>query len=310
MNDDVDLLERIEAELAPTVERARFDGSIFHYTDGAGFQGIVQSRQIWATHYLHLNDSTELSIGESEVQAIAAALASDRSLSEPQKWLLTNFCALHETNTLSKVVDIFVASFSAAENDLSQWRAYGADGSGYCLGFSRFPLPTSDAPAAQLVFWLVECEYDAAAFRAKARSALLALAQAFERHASLLYSLESFKAIGAKVISLMFRHVGALVPRLKHPAFRGEREWRLIAAPMRGHETSLINYRPSRFGLVPYIAIDLAEDDQLLALTNVIVGPTLDPGAGCNSTKAFLRKYGYSDDRIVRSSQIPFRRRT
>jgi hypothetical protein len=310
MSDDLDVLERLEAELAPTVEHARFQGSIFHYTNAAGFQGIVQSRQIWATHYRHLNDSAELSIGESEVQATATALAADSSLSEPKRWLLKNFCALHETDSLSKVADIFVASFSGAKNDLSQWRAYGTDGSGYCLGFSNFPLPTSDAPDAQLVLWLVECEYDVAAFRAKARSTLLALAQAFEREATTSGNLESFEAIGAKVISLMLRHVGALVPRLKHEAFRGEREWRLIATPMRGFENSLISYRPSHFGLVPYIAIDLAEDGQLLALTHVIVGPTLDPEAGCSSAKAFLRKFGYPDDSIVLSSKIPYRRRT
>ena len=34
---------------------------IWHYTDWAGLNGILKSKQLWASHILYLNDSNEMS---------------------------------------------------------------------------------------------------------------------------------------------------------------------------------------------------------------------------------------------------------
>ena len=36
---------------------------LYHYTNAAGLQGIIKCQQVWFTHYLHLNDSSELTYG-------------------------------------------------------------------------------------------------------------------------------------------------------------------------------------------------------------------------------------------------------
>jgi len=111
---------------------------IYHYTDGKGAQGILESQSLWATHYRYLNDFSELVI-------FRKALASWRSTvdREPQ----------HVDRLLKELLDIFfggrekppeteayIVSFCDDEGDrLSQWRAYGR-GDGYALGFDRTEL--------------------------------------------------------------------------------------------------------------------------------------------------------------------------
>src|SRR5579883_2004996 len=34
--------------------------NLYHYTSGDGLQGIVRDKNLWATHYKYLNDSTEI----------------------------------------------------------------------------------------------------------------------------------------------------------------------------------------------------------------------------------------------------------
>ena len=44
---------------------------------------------------------------------------------------------------LGKVANLFVTSFSRSAEDLGQWRAYGADGRGFALGFHGSSLETA-----------------------------------------------------------------------------------------------------------------------------------------------------------------------
>jgi hypothetical protein len=40
---------------------------LHHYTSFCGLKGIVESGSVWATHYRHLNDSTEVTLLESSL---------------------------------------------------------------------------------------------------------------------------------------------------------------------------------------------------------------------------------------------------
>jgi hypothetical protein len=39
-------------------------GTLYHYTDAYGLQGILRSKQVWATEFRHMNDRNELREGE------------------------------------------------------------------------------------------------------------------------------------------------------------------------------------------------------------------------------------------------------
>ena len=44
----------------PNLEEAPLPAAVYHYTDAAGLQGILDSGVLWATDYRYLNDSSEL----------------------------------------------------------------------------------------------------------------------------------------------------------------------------------------------------------------------------------------------------------
>lgn len=310
MNDD-SLLEQIEREVGPIVQHASFDDALFHYTNATGLAGILKDKQIWATHCRHLNDYAELSIGESTIDLAAADIIDAKSTTEGQRSIIERFRKSHQSASTTRIADVFVASFSKNGNDLSQWRAYGSDGGGYSVGISRFHLPSGGITRtdANMALWLCKCQYDVDAFREEARDLLRRLAQGCERYIN-AYARDAARLqnILEKFLVVMLRHAGTLVPRLKHPAFEKEQEWRLIAVPMPGHEDAVTQYRPSPFGVVPYLPVDLCEAGEPLAVAEVFVGPTLDPIAGVEAARGLLRKAGYSDG-LVRSSGIPYRSR-
>src|SRR6187551_2383731 len=90
------LLDQMERELhEPRVDEVP-GGPLFHYTDGAGLLGIIRERQIWATHYAHVNDVEELVAGERIVDDVAARLLRETLADSPAEWLLRNFVRLHQ----------------------------------------------------------------------------------------------------------------------------------------------------------------------------------------------------------------------
>lgn len=140
---------------------------LFHYTNYAGFSGIVQSRSLWATHYLHLNDFSEIRVLRADLTLAATRsclllLNSAGHRSDRWRRAVAEFdtVELASDAIASAFVDAlygrvflspeklgfepFVASFCShrsADQEyernhglLSQWRGYGGAG-GYCLVF-------------------------------------------------------------------------------------------------------------------------------------------------------------------------------
>jgi hypothetical protein len=64
-------------------DRPDGDTLVYHYTDAAGFEGIVRNQCLGATDYRFLNDRTEIKSGADAVQEVAKELAVDDTLEKP-----------------------------------------------------------------------------------------------------------------------------------------------------------------------------------------------------------------------------------
>lgn len=302
------LLDEIERELSPPIPHDTPTGPLHHYTDAAGFQGIVGSGFIWATHYGFLNDSEEFLIGERLIRQVATDLCG--RMTGAEQHFLREFLADYDRESLTKIVHVCVASFSEHGDHLSQWRAYAAGGGGYSIGFSEFPLPDyrSAAPDANLGLWLVQCVYDKTAIEHEARQVLSGMAGAFrERLRAHGTDAEAQSKIGGRILAVAMRRAATIALRLKHEAFREEQEWRLIVLPHIGRESKVFDFRPSPRGLVPYVPLDLRFTDGQLRLSRVYVGPTQHPGHGRDTATLFLSRLGLPGDTLVEMSTVPFR---
>lgn len=64
---------------------------IYHYTDGNGAKGIIESQALWLTHYMYLNDSNELTIFKEAVAEWVKNISDSRIIDGLCKILFEDF---------------------------------------------------------------------------------------------------------------------------------------------------------------------------------------------------------------------------
>ncbi len=152
--------------------KLKFDHpELFHYTGRFGFEAIIRSNQLWATHFRHLSDDAEVAALKPLLIRAAAAIfdrevkSRDRGtrnlyfqrgggVAHAKRFTESLYAATFERNDTRFAVDAYTASFSThsadtpyeRENGLeTQWRFYAANG--FCLVFDTNGL--SDRLAAE-----------------------------------------------------------------------------------------------------------------------------------------------------------------
>lgn len=252
------------------------DEIAWHYTDAAGFKGIVSSGAFWATHAAYLNDSSEIEHG---ARLQVAAYERDGRLEEGQAvgspTEMFRALAVHRAGgdaTPRFEGDYpYITCFSLARDALSQWRGYGR-GVGYALGFRVRDLAHLDAQTFKVAY--VDEGDD-----------LPVLGTALQEPRS-----DSSGNINITNRSLAF---------FKHSGFQEEREVRLVATPGGQGE---IKFRNGNLGVTPYLDISLKGAQPVSAM--VSPGANVDVRMGAARLLLDSANWHHCS---VEASQIPFR---
>lgn len=231
---------------------------VFHYTDRAGYLGIIGGRALWASDVLFLNDSEEISLGM-------------RLISEE----LTRRCESgRNKRRLAQIRDVvaavgprpaFVAciSFSEVPDDLSQWRAY-ARGAGYAVGFTPVVFArwanAAGGTIARVVYDLRKQRRVAKRLVGELEARIEAVPKPQWTQADILQFANGFF-----VAALM------CAVRMKDHAFAAEQEWRVSFVAMYNNMSA----HNSRSLLVPHLAVPL--DPTVIATLTVVAGPSPYP---------------------------------
>ena len=231
---------------------------LFHYTRPGGFDGILNSQQLWATHYKNLNDTTEvLHLKEPLRCGLATRFAA--YLHERQKRSMVFSLKVIDHGGRDKVADglatsmtnslytatygsrpslqfgaPYITSFTTHSNEydaqhglLSQWRDYGRDG--YCLVFDTKILGgmlQTDFDAFYMVHLnLDEVVYSVGEFDIEHQFG--DLMRRCEQY------LDAVLATGSapEMIENGFAPFAAATTLFKHQGFREENEVRIVAIP-------------------------------------------------------------------------------
>jgi len=113
---------------------------LYHYTSLEGLLGIIESKSIWATNVLYLNDASELNYAlkllSDEVNDIKGEIPLDANWLAKLSFfdnLILNIdeIILHPLN-----FGFFICSFSEEKDLLSQWRGYCPGGIGFSVGIN------------------------------------------------------------------------------------------------------------------------------------------------------------------------------
>lgn len=230
---------------------------VYHYTTAVGFDGILRG-EIHATNFSFLNDSSEVQFGQIIVEQCLAA--HDSTASALGSSLIAE---IREKFKAATVAEVYVACFSGLEDDLSQWRAYGNS------QFERFSIAFDFAALCKLAAMhrdvaFVEVLYDE-------HDQLKRVGDLIDKALRLFESQTRTEPIGdyAAVVST---YLARIVPALKNPVFRVEREWRLILWRDRDDEDFCVQFDASRGVLRPYLSLPF---DQPVAIVGLhVLAPT------------------------------------
>ena len=247
------------------------DGRLFHYTTATGLLGILGSSvppgdlALWATDLRFLNDEQELDYARDQLSLAVDALSNPaadpgHSLHHTEESFGKAFDTYKELilkDLESYGFPVYAACFCESGDLLSQWRAYGAD-HGYAIELAREPLEAAadGLPGDSRNHMLTQVHYGH-----EAAAAVMSIAQ---QHVVQDTNLGS-PGVHAH---LMAARLTALLAGVKHPAFRQEREWRLIA----GFESpgwEEVKFRSTEVAIVPYIEVGFPRS----AVLSIRVGP-------------------------------------
>jgi len=313
--------------------------NLYHYTDAGGLHGILSGQKLWATHAAYLNDSQEFLYGMQLILDELKQLAGDppqppASLPESPEarrellttimpYLMSQALQMHfqqRTEFLRQNAGPFVTCLSAARDQLSQWRGYGAGG-GYAIRFDPralrdsidrytpalptppLPLPLEDVFGVPvLTRQLVKMEYEPNAQIPVVRERVGEFITEFVD--ALKTEQLDAEGVPERVKELLFSRLNPqltaaldLATRLKHNGFQEEKEYRIVTFSPPEF------FCPDAIGLIPRVNIQFDP----ACITEIIIGPGQHTDTRESSVRSYIQVQNnrYSGVEVSRS-KIPF----
>jgi hypothetical protein len=312
--------------LANILRPSRLPEVLYHYTNMTGFQGILDSGMVWATHIAYMNDVSEYRHAVVESGKISGELKRSESQSAKIKFYECMEGLLQPTNMrMQDYPPIFIACFSEAEDNLSQWRAYGGGEGGISLGFDMEFLQERIKDSA----WLAPVIYNQQDQQQLIKEFLKVSANLYVKHAS---EAEDFRQEFFEMWYLNWRMFASqLAPFFKNPAFDDEKEWRIIL-PMDVSLLRFLFFRPTESVVIPTIKLRLGEAQRALnhsgedaeaqagggdtegahpdklPLKRIWIGPNKSMSLAQFGACCLLEKHGYElDEDAIKESTVPYR---
>jgi hypothetical protein len=197
---------------------------LYHYTSLKGLLEIIKSKSIWASNILYLNDASELNYCKELLNKILNR--RNYLMPIPENWFSFTNKLWQNVDSLfsSEQYNFFLASFSEEKDLLSQWQGYYTKGSGISLGFKFSKLQEC---AKENGYKIKKCNYDKIIQESKLWQVVIRTFQEF-------ISIITQNSKDTKEIDLFIKFILKfleLAPTFKHPKFKAEKEWRIIADP-------------------------------------------------------------------------------
>ena len=270
---------------------------LYHYTSGDGFMKIVEDKRLLATHISCLNDTSEV-LHAMEKFKLKLEAKLKETLPTSLRRLFARFKEAVDAERIENS-PIYVACFSAAEDDLNQWRAYGGGEGGYCIQFDGTELRKKDGTDAILVkIWYGEAEQE---------RILNQIIEVTERTFSAMSAYRQ-DLINEDLIDEFFENwlktLYFLTPCFKNHKFSAEAEWRYVAyLGNRGKDARRFVQKSSM--LVRQIYLNWSSQ---LPITGITVGPCRHLSQSMSAAAEYMEMHGYKINAgFIKQTAVPFR---
>jgi hypothetical protein len=290
------------------VEAKKPPAFLYHYTNDAGFAGVIESGKLWFSDIFALNDPSELRHG---LRIAIDLLKARATATRPE---IATFASMFERFDLDAGIEaaghFFICCFSADGDDLGQWRAYADNGQGFNLGFDRRVLEDaftrrSGKPIQQHSTFPVT--YD----DKKLKRIQKTLVDLLDPLISLPRTTRtSGDPLAAYMMELLVYHAMDVIRAImffKHEAYRNEKEYRFQQLFRRDKPAPDVNYRRRGTSLVRYREFDWRKQVPS-SLKKIVIGPAADRTKAARFAKDCLTAFHPNPDTVeLVFSDIPYR---
>jgi len=291
-----------------TVEPTANDGLVWHYTtiDTACKILEPETLQLRATNIAYMNDAAEFHHCVDSLDDCLKRYVTENQFDGKAETKVIFAEALRRAcrHMAAEPNSYFVSCFSGRYDDLSQWRAYGAQGAGIALGFSAEGL---EVVGEHDGYEFSKCRYDSGFIEACAADTIETLESGCSARLKSLRT-ERKDSYVRKLADCAMWDLLALAPTFKHDAFAAEDEYRAIfnfdRQPLRP-----LGFVSGVNIVKPYVLLDVEQDREERVwevLKKVLVGPGPHMDLVASAMRDLLSSKGRGSVRVV-NSRIPYR---
>lgn len=245
--------------------------SIHHYTDLNAMISILGKQKIFlrATNFLYLNDTRELLEGIEVVNKM-----ENRDI------------------PIESFQDYYLTSFSHAEDNLSMWGMYAANGSGCILSFDKDIITSHYMIVAECTYGEENIQNDLKNFLNLTNNGSLTNIDGPQptknQHDDIIKHLKETL-------------IATTCLQAKNEAFTVEKEIRGI---VHCDKRECIRFRVKNNVVIPYVELGIPKE----ALKSITIGPTSNSDLTKQSIRHFLKINGYDLAKVeIKESKVPYR---
>jgi hypothetical protein len=264
---------------------------LWHYTNGEGFLGILQSSSIFATQVASLNDKNETKYATDLFKAsIAKVIEKHKDDSTAKDFLnkVLDFIKEDPTSPTHGTSKFFVACFSGEEDDVIQWDRYGKP-NGYAIGFFARGFFRE---ATSTIFKVI---YDRK-LQEKISEDLAEATLKFFLEGLHDERLQETETWAKEFFEAWDEWIYKLAPAAKDVKWKAENEYRLVHE-LKFSEFSEVRFRQRNTMLARYLPLKTPQwvprRSPLLPIAKIIIGPGNHPAFTRISVALLLDQLGY-----------------
>ncbi len=267
---------------------------VYHYTDIKGFIGILSSGSIRLTDYSYLNDRREIEHGVDIFRSVA-----EEMLRKSENDVINELLKSWIRNSQDINNNVYIASFSADGDSLSQWRAYGT----IAIGFQ----------ASKIAQHVNHGTIQSVEYGQRSQFELVSL---YMNHLCQSY-LKDISVKSPYYISETYQRTQMieLISFFKDSSFQDEREYRAVFIEdknqnvFRHLKKIKKHFNPSSRHIKPYVnsseIYPLPGHGNSLEIAEIVLGPSSDEMLE-RGVHEFLLEHGVNNIPI-RQSRVPYR---
>ncbi len=266
------------------------DDIVWHYTNGQGFLGILQSASLFATQVACLNDSNETKYATDLYKVSVKALIEEKKddpIARDFLYKVLDLVKDDPTSPTHGTSKFFVTCFSGDEDDVLQWDRYGKKG--YAIGFYARGLQREPNSMLYKVIYDLKKQEQASKEIAEATLQFYLEGLVGER-------LENPEKWAEEFFLGWDDWVYKLAPLAKDAKWKAENEYRIVHE-LKFSEFSQVQFRQKETMLGRYIALGtpawVKRKTPLLPIAKIIIGPGNHAAFTSVSIRLLLEQLGY-----------------